>query len=184
MYWPLFSLHVIVYFEISGNAEWSTVADLSIVNCRLLPCPLPVNQKGQVRTRVPLDDTLPEYGTLIYDNPDSTSVFVDNRILDFHLHVVLRRQMQRKSGKMKASVTRLVAVVGLGLAVSAPVAGASADASKSPQFQTLPPLREQADIVDGWTEKRKALIPGILRKYNVDAWLVRLILRCTIPRQG
>lgn len=49
---------------------------------------------------------------------------------------------------------------------------ASADALKSPQFQTLPPLREQAKIVDAWTETRKALIPGILRKYNVDAWLV------------
>ncbi|KAJ4422913.1 hypothetical protein N0V82_002440 [Gnomoniopsis sp. IMI 355080] len=73
---------------------------------------------------------------------------------------------------MKAFVTSLAAVVGLTLTVSAPVAGASADASKSPQFQTLPPLREQADIVDGWTKKRKALIPGILRKYNVDAWLI------------
>lgn len=84
---------------------------------------------------------------------------------------------------MKTSVTNLFAVVGLALAVSAPVAGASADANKSPQFQTLPPLREQADIVDGWTKKRKALIPEILRKYNVDAWLVCLILlHC--PRQG
>lgn len=53
-----------------------------------------------------------------------------------------------------------------------PVVIASADASKSPQFQTLPPLREQAKIVDAWTETRKSLIPGILRKYNVDAWLV------------
>ncbi|CAN8102088.1 unnamed protein product [Discula destructiva] len=53
-----------------------------------------------------------------------------------------------------------------------PVVGASADASKSPQFQTLPPLREQAKIVDAWTEERKALIPSILRKYNVDAWLI------------
>lgn len=78
---------------------------------------------------------------------------------------------------LKTSITSgLCAVAGLVLAVSTPVAGASADASKSPQFQTLPPLREQAEIVDGWTKKRKSLIPGILRKYHVDAWLVRLIL--------
>lgn len=51
--------------------------------------------------------------------------------------------------------------------------GASADASTSPQVQILPPLREQAEIVDAWTKERKALIPGILRKYGVDAWLVR-----------
>lgn len=68
-----------------------------------------------------------------------------------------------------------------GLLLSAiSLANASADAFKSPQFQTLPPLREQAKIVDAWTEKRKALVPGILRKYGVDAWLVRL-LRPTDP---
>ncbi|GAW23238.1 hypothetical protein ANO14919_127900 [Xylariales sp. No.14919] len=42
----------------------------------------------------------------------------------------------------------------------------------TPQTQTLPPLQEQADIVNAWTEERKALIPGLLRKYNVDAWLM------------
>ncbi|KAJ2979135.1 hypothetical protein NUW58_g7279 [Xylaria curta] len=45
-------------------------------------------------------------------------------------------------------------------------------AKKIPQLQTLPPLREQADLVNSWTEERKALIPGLLRKYGVDAWLV------------
>ncbi|KAI1406872.1 hypothetical protein F5Y13DRAFT_176188 [Hypoxylon sp. FL1857] len=43
---------------------------------------------------------------------------------------------------------------------------------KTPQFQTLPSLREQAELVDGWTEERKALIPGLLRKYGIDAWLM------------
>ncbi|KAI1422742.1 xaa-Pro aminopeptidase family enzyme [Xylaria sp. FL1777] len=43
---------------------------------------------------------------------------------------------------------------------------------KTPQVQTLPPLQEQADIVNSWTEERKALIPGLLRKYGVDAWLM------------
>lgn len=52
---------------------------------------------------------------------------------------------------------------------------ASADTTKKPQIQMLPRLREQAQIVDAWTEERKALIPGILRKYGVDAWLVRSI---------
>lgn len=43
---------------------------------------------------------------------------------------------------------------------------------KTPQLQTLPPLQEQADLINSWTEDRKALIPGLLRKYGVDAWLV------------
>ncbi|KAI2615339.1 hypothetical protein GGR54DRAFT_297189 [Hypoxylon sp. NC1633] len=43
---------------------------------------------------------------------------------------------------------------------------------KTSQFQTLPSLREQAELLDGWTEERKALIPGLLRKYGVDAWLM------------
>lgn len=68
-----------------------------------------------------------------------------------------------------------ISLTGL-LLTGVPVASAAADASKTPQLQTLPPLREQAEIVDGWTAKRKALIPSILRKYNVDAWLVRLIM--------
>lgn len=49
----------------------------------------------------------------------------------------------------------------------------SADATKRPQVQILPPLREQARVVDSWTQERKALIPGVLRRYGVDAWLVR-----------
>ena len=54
--------------------------------------------------------------------------------------------------------------------VQSAIAGATPQ--KAPEYQTLPSLREQAKIVDGWTEERKALIPGILRKYGVDAWLV------------
>lgn len=45
-------------------------------------------------------------------------------------------------------------------------------AKKTPQLQTLPTLQDQADLVNSWTEERKALIPGLLRKYGVDAWLV------------
>lgn len=78
---------------------------------------------------------------------------------------------------MRISITTLFAVVAVGI----PAARASADASKSPQFQTLPALREQASIVDGWTKERKALVPGILRKYGVDAWLVRFVLMQYIP---
>ncbi len=43
------------------------------------------------------------------------------------------------------------------------------------QYHTLPPLREQADIQNGWTATRSALIPGLLRKYGVDAWLVNYL---------
>lgn len=57
-----------------------------------------------------------------------------------------------------------------------PGCSASADVSKKPRYQTLPPLREQAKILDSWTREREALIPSILRKYNVDAWLVRTAL--------
>ncbi|KAI1436460.1 putative lipoprotein [Xylaria sp. CBS 124048] len=45
-------------------------------------------------------------------------------------------------------------------------------AGKTPQAHTLPSLREQADLINSWTEERKALIPGLLRKYGVDAWLM------------
>ncbi|KAI1327039.1 putative lipoprotein [Xylariaceae sp. FL0255] len=57
------------------------------------------------------------------------------------------------------------------------VTGALAGSAQSsletpPQIHTLPPLREQADLINSWTEERKALIPGLLRKYGVDAWLM------------
>ncbi|KAI0192766.1 putative lipoprotein [Astrocystis sublimbata] len=45
-------------------------------------------------------------------------------------------------------------------------------AKKAPQVQTLPPLQEQAALVNSWTDERKALIPDLLRKYGVDAWLM------------
>ncbi|KAI0010776.1 hypothetical protein F4779DRAFT_576059 [Xylariaceae sp. FL0662B] len=52
------------------------------------------------------------------------------------------------------------------------VARSAAAVTKTPQIQTLPSLREQAVLVDAWTEERKTLIPGILQKYGVDAWLI------------
>ncbi|KAI5861009.1 hypothetical protein GGS23DRAFT_204646 [Durotheca rogersii] len=56
--------------------------------------------------------------------------------------------------------------------LAAAPACASATSNRKPEIQRLPPLREQAVLVDGWTEERKALIPGLLRKYRVDAWLI------------
>lgn len=41
-----------------------------------------------------------------------------------------------------------------------------------PRYYHLPPLREQAEIQDAWTKERLESIPGLLRKYNVSAWLV------------
>lgn len=117
--------------------------------------------------------TMPENGSLdLYDKPISTSISLSDLPVDVYFHAVRGKQVYRKRGKMRISITTLFAVVAVGI----PAAGASADATKSPQFRTLPPLREQASIVDGWTKERKALVPGILRKYNVDAWLVRFIL--------
>lgn len=41
-----------------------------------------------------------------------------------------------------------------------------------PTYQSLPSLRDQATLVDAWTAERRALIPGLLAKHGVDAWLV------------
>lgn len=70
---------------------------------------------------------------------------------------------------MRGALIKLIAAASLALGNTA---DASANAARKAQIQTLPPLREQARIVDAWTEERKALIPGILQKYNVDAWIV------------
>ncbi|KAH8651539.1 putative lipoprotein [Tricladium varicosporioides] len=45
-------------------------------------------------------------------------------------------------------------------------------ATPEPQYQTLPSLKEQAIIQDSWTRERLSLVPGILRKWGVDAWLM------------
>jgi hypothetical protein len=42
----------------------------------------------------------------------------------------------------------------------------------APQYQRLPPLREQAAVQDAWRDQRVSNIPHILQKYGVDAWLV------------
>lgn len=44
------------------------------------------------------------------------------------------------------------------------------------QYQRLPPLRERARLQDAWRAERLANIPALLEKYEVDAWLVRLLL--------
>jgi hypothetical protein len=38
-------------------------------------------------------------------------------------------------------------------------------------YHTLPSIREQASLVDGWTNSRRARIPRLLEQYGVDAWL-------------
>ena len=45
-------------------------------------------------------------------------------------------------------------------------------ACAKPQYQPLPPLREQAALQDKWTASRLETIPQLLEKHNVDAWLV------------
>ncbi|GAP86661.2 putative xaa-Pro aminopeptidase family enzyme [Rosellinia necatrix] len=68
---------------------------------------------------------------------------------------------------------RTLEVSGIAAAlVAACCVGETMAERKAPQFQTLPSLQEQADIVNAWTEDRKALIPGLLRKHGVDAWLM------------
>lgn len=47
-----------------------------------------------------------------------------------------------------------------------------ATATKTPRYVTLPPLREQSAIQDTWTQQRLDNVPNILKKYNVDAWLM------------
>lgn len=41
------------------------------------------------------------------------------------------------------------------------------------RYVRLPPLREQAAILDSWRDERIANIPVLLKKYGVSAWLVR-----------
>ncbi|TVY27269.1 hypothetical protein LHYA1_G003401 [Lachnellula hyalina] len=62
---------------------------------------------------------------------------------------------------LKLSVSLLVS-----LAVSC------VQAARVPQYQQLPPLREQAAIQDAWTVERVSNVPQLLRKYEVDAWLM------------
>jgi hypothetical protein len=44
----------------------------------------------------------------------------------------------------------------------------------NPTYHSLPSLRDQAIIQDGWLSQRLLNIPSILKKYNVDAWLVSI----------
>ncbi|KAI1343546.1 hypothetical protein F5Y15DRAFT_236087 [Xylariaceae sp. FL0016] len=62
----------------------------------------------------------------------------------------------------------------ISISIAALLASATSNAvaRKVPQVQTLPPLREQAELIDSWTDERIALIPGLLHKYGVDAWLM------------
>ncbi|OAA53631.1 Peptidase M24, structural domain protein [Niveomyces insectorum RCEF 264] len=50
--------------------------------------------------------------------------------------------------------------------------GLAAASAPPPQYHTLPSLREQAAIQNAWTAERKTLIPGLLHKHGVDAWLM------------
>ncbi|OAQ66326.1 xaa-pro aminopeptidase family enzyme protein [Pochonia chlamydosporia 170] len=50
--------------------------------------------------------------------------------------------------------------------------GSLAIADPTPQYQLLPPLRDQAALQDKWTAERKASIPKLLQKHNIDAWLI------------
>ncbi|KAK8074350.1 lipoprotein [Apiospora phragmitis] len=63
--------------------------------------------------------------------------------------------------------------MGIALMVQSAVAGTNPH--KSPKVQTLPSLRDQAKIVDGWTDKRKGLIPGSCASTEwMRGWLVEV----------
>ncbi|KAH6657401.1 putative lipoprotein [Truncatella angustata] len=70
---------------------------------------------------------------------------------------------------MRGLISAISGTVALTLLLNA---GTLVVGTKTPQIHTLPPLREQAKIVDAWTEERKDAIPAILRKYDIDAWLI------------
>lgn len=40
------------------------------------------------------------------------------------------------------------------------------------EYRSLPSLREQAKLLDDWRDQRLARVPALLKKYDVDAWLV------------
>jgi hypothetical protein len=44
--------------------------------------------------------------------------------------------------------------------------------SQPAQYKTLSSLREQAKIINRWQAERRRRIHSLLKKYNVDAWLV------------
>ncbi|KAG6903423.1 hypothetical protein C0995_005446 [Termitomyces sp. Mi166 len=44
--------------------------------------------------------------------------------------------------------------------------------TKPAEYQRLPSLREIARIQDAWKNERVAKIPSLLKKYNLDAWLM------------
>lgn len=52
-------------------------------------------------------------------------------------------------------------------------AGGQLHPSEPARYQALPSLREQAEILDGWRQERIDALPGLMKKYGVDAWLVR-----------
>ncbi|CAK7224720.1 hypothetical protein SCUCBS95973_005613 [Sporothrix curviconia] len=62
--------------------------------------------------------------------------------------------------------------VGAVAATSAESSLASSSLHLSPQYHTLPSLRDQAVIQDAWTAERKTIIPHLLHKHGVDAWLM------------
>ncbi|GJN86334.1 xaa-pro aminopeptidase family enzyme protein [Purpureocillium lilacinum] len=53
----------------------------------------------------------------------------------------------------------------------ATLAGVAA-AGASPSYQLLPSLRDQAVLQNEWAAARRAAIPALLRKHNIDAWLI------------
>ena len=42
------------------------------------------------------------------------------------------------------------------------------------QYQTLPFLRDQARILDEWRYQRLQALPELMKRYNIDAWLVSI----------
>jgi hypothetical protein len=50
------------------------------------------------------------------------------------------------------------------------------------RYQRLPPLREQAALLERWRQKRLDALPALMQEHGVDVWLVRLPSWCTRPR--
>lgn len=53
-----------------------------------------------------------------------------------------------------------------------PVTNAQFHPTEPARYQRLPPLREQAALVESWRQERLDALPALMQEHGVDAWLV------------
>lgn len=117
-----------------------------------------------------------QFLTLAYICSSCGANFWQPGLLELDVHAVEQQQLKVEEARNTESVMKHTTRGRVAICASLVLATIPTLCQLHPdipaRYRQLPSLREQAEIQDSWRDERLDALPELMKKYNVDAWLV------------